>query len=136
MKKIKIKDRMFVVMIVLFILFAFSTLIGVKNCIESAKVRKDLENEMIQNCEILDRNTATKEHLEICDRILAADYEKYRPTAYTTYYSYILEYIRKYCNEFILILIILIGSVFYVTKYLRNRMILNDLTREDYKRVN
>lgn len=135
MKKIKIKDRMFIVMIVLFVLFAFSTLIGVKHCIESSKVRKDLENEMIQGCEILDRSTATKEHLEICDRMLADDYENYKPTAYTSYYSYILEYIRKYCNEFILILIILIGSVFYATKYLRNRIILNDLSREDYKHV-
>lgn len=132
----KIKDKMYIVMIFFFIILALSiSIFGIKAAAEHKENINLLEDEMIHNCEVLDKNAATSEQLEVCERIESVDYNKYNPTAFETYESYILEFVRKYCGEFIIIFIILLGSIFYMSKYLRNRIILNDLTRESYRTI-
>lgn len=132
----KIKDKMFVVMLSFFIIFAFFvSFIGINDVIEHEKVMKLLEDDLVSQCHELDRIVASEENLDFCDKVLGDDYERYKRTSYETYDSYVLEIVRKYCNEFVLILIIVIGSTFYVTKFLRSRVILNELVRNNYNDV-
>jgi hypothetical protein len=61
--------------------------------------------------------------------------KQFDTNAYDAYDTFASEYLTMYFNDFLLIAIIVVGSSYYVTKYLRNRVILNDITRESYKSI-
>ena len=79
----KIKDKMFVVMLSFFIIFAFFvSFMGINDVVEHEKVMKFLEDDLVRQCQELDRNVASEENLDFCDKVLGDDYERYKRTAY------------------------------------------------------
>lgn len=136
MKKIKIKDKVFIPMIVLFVIFGL--LISIVSCIQYKDNRKSIKEDFIQSiekCKNLDGNELIEGQVEWCQNVLESDLLEFDTNAYDVYDVFTVDYLRKYLNEFILIAVVVVGSSYYITKYLRNRIILNDITREKYKSI-
>lgn len=136
MKKIKIMDKVFIPMIVIFVIFGF--LISIVSFIQYKDNRKSVKEDFIQSiekCKNLDGNESIEGQAEWCSRVLESDLSEFDTNAYDAYDVFAIDYLREYLNEFILIAVVVVGSSYYITKYLRNRIILNDITREKYKSI-
>lgn len=136
MKRSKIKDKLFIPMIVIFII------LGLSISILSSVRHKDNQQFLIDNflqsvekCKNLKEEDAIKEQVEWCQKAMNDDLSGFDTNAYDTYDVFAMDYLTTYLNEFILIAIVVVGSSYYITKYLRNRIILNDITRKKYKRI-
>lgn len=136
MKKIKIRDKVFIPMIVLFVIFGL--LISIVSCIQYKDNRKSIKEDFIQSiekCKNLDGNELIEGQVEWCQNVLESDLSEYDTNAYDVYDVFTVDYLREYLNEFILIAVVVVGSSYYITKYLRNRIMLNDITRKNYKSI-
>lgn len=136
MKKINIKDKVFIPMIVLFVIFGL--LISIVSCIQYKDNRKSIKEDFIQSiekCKNLDGNELIEGEVEWCQNVLESDLSEFDTNAYDVYDVFTVDYLRKYLNEFILIAVVVVGSSYYITKYLRNRIMLNDITRKNYKSI-
>lgn len=133
MKKSKIKDKVFIPMVVIFVILGLSiALLSSIRHKDNQQVIKDDFLQSVEKCKSL-KEEAIKEHIEWCQKVLENDLSVFDTNAYDTYDAFAMNYLSTYLNEFILIAIILVGSSYYITKYLRNRIIFNDITREKYK---
>lgn len=135
MKKTMINDKVFIPMIVIFVMFGLS--LSILSSIRYKNNQQILLEEYLQHvekCKSL-KEEEIEGQAEWCQKVLEDDLSAFDTNAYDGYENYASEYLRKYLNEFILIAIIVIGSSYYITKYLRNRIILNDITREKCKRI-
>lgn len=134
MKKIKFKDKAFLPMLILFILIGF--VISITGCIEYKDNQKsliDYHNQLIEDCNKTKDEDKSEEDLKLCNNLRSSDLSQYDTNSADAYEGFIFEKLRTYLNEFIIIAIVVIGSSYYITKYLRNRIIINDMIRENYK---
>lgn len=135
MKK-KIKDKIFIPFIIIFIVFAL--LISIVSSIHYENNQQILKEDYLQSiekCDNLKKEDAIEEEFEWCQKALESDLTEFETNAYDAYDIFTVDCLHTYLNEFVLIAIIIAGSSYYITKYLRNRIILNDITREKYKKI-
>lgn len=135
MKK-KIKDKIFIPFIIVFIVFAL--LISIVSSIHHENNQQILKEDYLQSiekCDNLKKEDAIEGEFEWCQKALESDLTEFETNAYDAYDIFAVDYLQNYLNEFVLIAIIIAGSSYYITKYLRNRIILNDITREKYKKI-
>lgn len=136
MKKTKLKDKVFLPIIILFMLIGLIT--AIVGCIEYKDNRELLKEDFIhtiERCKNLKEETIEGE-IEWCQKVIANDLSEFDTNASDVYELFILdEGLRLVLHEFIVIAVVVLGSAYYITKYLRNRVILNDITRENYKAI-
>lgn len=134
MKKSKIKDKIFIPMIIIFVIIGLviSILASVRYKDNQQLLKEDFF-QMVEKCKTLKEEEARDGEMEWCQKIIEDDLSEFDTNAYDAYDYYSMDYLTMYLNEFILIAIIVVGSSYYITKYLRNRIILNNITREKYK---
>lgn len=135
MKK-KIKDKIFIPFIIVFIVFAL--LISIVSSIHHENNQQILKEDYLQSiekCDNLKKEDAIEGEFEWCQKALESDLTEFETNAYDAYDIFAVDYLQNYLNEFVLIAIIIAGSSYYITKYLRNRIILDDITREKYKKI-
>lgn len=135
MKK-KIKDKIFILFIIIFIVFAL--LISIVSSIQYENNQQILKEDYLQSiekCDNLKKEDAIEEEFEWCQKALESDLTEFETNAYDAYDIFTVDCLQNYLNEFVLIAIIIAGSSYYITKYLRNRIILNYITREKYKKI-
>ena len=135
MKK-KIKYKIFIPFIIIFIVFAL--LISIVSSIHHENNQQILKEDYLQSiekCDNLKKEDAIEEEFEWCQKALESDLTEFETNAYDAYDIFTVDCLQNYLNEFVLIAIIIAGSSYYITKYLRNRIILNDITREKYKKI-
>ncbi len=136
MKRSKIKDKLFIPMIISFVIIA--VLISITSSLQLKENQKLVKGGFLQSideCKNLTEEEAIEGQIEWCQKAMNDDLSEFDTNAYDAYEVYAMDYLTKYLNEFILIAIVVAGSSYYITKYLRNRIILNDITREKYKRI-
>jgi hypothetical protein len=133
MKKI-MKDKMFIVLLLLLALVAFSTMIGLNKYKNNQEIIKSDFMNTIANCESKNGNYSSDVEEEYCQNAVNSDFSEFKLNAYDGY-GYIIEYLRKFFSEYFIIFIIIFGSSYYITKYLRNRLIINELNRKSYKSI-
>jgi hypothetical protein len=133
MKKI-IKDKMFIILFVLFTLVAFSTMIGLNKYKNNQEIIKSDFMNTIANCESKNGNYSSDVEEEYCQNAVNSDFSEFKLNAYDGY-DYVIQYLRKFFSEYFIIFIIIFGSSYYITKYLRNRLIINELNRKSYKSI-
>ncbi len=135
MKRKILNNKLFIFLLIIFIL------VGIMSIIPLTKYDKDQKNlikehiKLIDDCKNLDEINSTYNQILFCKDILKNDFSEYAINTKDAYDNYIVDFLRTYFNEFISILIIVIGSTYYITKYLKNRIILNDITRQKYTTI-
>jgi hypothetical protein len=134
MKKV-VKDKVFIP--ILSILVIVAILISIASSIKYKNNQKGLIEDYYQSVEKCKNLTeeASEEEVEWCKNLIEMGTKQFDTNAYDAYDTFASEYLTMYFNDFLLIAIIVVGSSYYVTKYLRNRVILNDITRESYKSI-
>lgn len=134
MKKI-IKDKVYIFMIFLFIIFAFSTIIALNKYNNNQDLLIQDHKNIIEDCNKKNEEDFSEEKIKFCNKMIESDLSEYDLNAYDGYEFYIVDYLRTYLNEFIIIAVVISGSAYYVTKYLRNRIILSEINRKSYKKI-
>jgi hypothetical protein len=134
MKKV-VKDKVFIPILSIFVIVAI--LISIASSIRYKNNQKLLIEDYYQSVEKCKNLTeeASEEEVEWCKNLIEMGTKQFDTNAYDAYDTFASDYLTMYFNDFLLIAIIVVGSSYYVTKYLRNRVILNDITRESYKSI-
>lgn len=129
------KDKVFILMIIIITLATIcSSLIAMNNYNEHQKQLIIFHKELVESCKNLDRDELDETSLETCERYIASDLSEYNLNTYEGYYR-IIDQNSPFFLELILPLIIICGSAYYITKFLRNRLILNENNRHSYKKT-
>lgn len=131
----KVKDKFFKYFVGFFIIIAFLMIIPLNNYKENQETLKTLHYEMVEDCKEYNGIYESDNQKEICTRAIASDLSEYRMNAYEGYGNWIYDFLTVFLHEFIIIFVIVLGSCYFVTKYLKNRMVLNDITRENYSKL-
>lgn len=135
MKK-KFKDKIFIPMLVIFIFMGFITsIIGCMQYKENQTNLIERHKQLTADCKKENQEDSSEEKIEWCKKILLSDLSEYDTNTSDAYEMYVLEDLRIFFGEFIIIAVVISGSSYYITKYLKNRIILNDITRENYKKI-
>ena len=112
-----IKDKLFIFIVTLFIILAFSTILGLNKYRDNQNLLIQDHKNLVKNCNKSDKNELSEDEINFCNKLTSSDLSEYKLNAYDGYEIYIVDYLRTYLNEFIIIAVILIGSSYYVTKY-------------------
>ena len=126
----KFRKHIFTLIFIIFMLTTF--IIGVikfNNWKESS--RQDMLVE-IEKCEKLNGNYVSDDQKNFCERLFTSKDDE--DIAYFFAMVYVEDFIPLSSN-LILILFVVISSCFYISKYLKNNILTNDLTREKYNRI-
>lgn len=136
MKKFIVKNKLYVFMFILFIIFGLASIIPLKRYeVIQEHLLYDYNN-MVNECKNKKNEDMSEKELEICNFYLEVmKPEELNMTVYNGYNMFVSDFYGEYLSEFIIALIIIIGSTYYVTKYLRNRIIINSIFRESYKNI-
>lgn len=131
----KVKDKFFKYFVVFFIIMAFVMMIPLNKYKVNQESIKTLHYEMVEDCKDYNGVYESDDQKELCDSVIASDLSEYAMNAYEGYVNWIYEFLSTFLHEFILIFVIILGSCYFVTKYLKNRIVLNSITRESYSKL-
>lgn len=136
MRDLIFRNKFYIIMISLFIIFGFLSIIPLKRYEENqADLFGDYER-VINLCKSTPIEDMSEFELENCNFYLEViNSTEFNMTASNAYDMFVFDFYRNYINEFIVILIIVVCSTYFVTKYLRNRTIINNINRENYKSI-
>ncbi|MBO5475291.1 MAG: hypothetical protein J5982_02155 [Bacilli bacterium] len=135
MKKIIVRNKLYVFMIGLFIVFGLLSIIPLKDYAANQKSLLNYYNDTINECKEKVDADMTEQEQEICRFYLEKiDSTEYNMTAYYGY-DFTSNFYSNYISELLILLVIILGSTYFITKYLRNRMIINDINRKSYKKI-
>lgn len=129
------KNKIFIFMLIITILFSFTVIIPINKYKQNQNILISENKTWQEKCKNGSISEQSEEEINFCKNILESDESVYNLKAYEGYEEYIIDYLRKYLSEFIVIAVILFGSAYYITKYLRNGIILNEINRKSYKNI-
>lgn len=136
MKEFVARNKLYVFMIVLFAVFGFLSIIPLNKYKSTKEYVVNYYNDLSLKCNNDKYENLTEQEKFDCEFSLKYFNETdYNLTAYDGYYMYVFDFFREFLNEFIIVLIIIVVNAYFVTKYLRNRIIINNINRESYKRI-
>ena len=129
------RNKVFIFMLIITILFSFTVIIPINKYKQNQNILISENKIWQEKCKKRSISEQSEEEINFCKNILESDESVYNLKAYEGYEEYIIDYLRKYLSEFIVIAVILFGSAYYITKYLRNGIILNEINRKSYKNI-
>lgn len=136
MKEFVARNKLYVFMIVLFAVFGFLSIIPLNKYKSTKEYVVNYYNDLSLKCNNNEYENLTEQEKFDCEFSLKYFNETdYNLTAYDGYYMYVFDFFREFLNEFIIVLIIIVVNAYFVTKYLRNRIIINNINRENYKSI-
>lgn len=136
MKKIIVNNKLYVFMIGLFIIFGFLSIIPLKGYEKNQNHMLNYYNSVINDCKNKKSEDMTPEETKNCNYYIETFNEnEFNMTAFYGYENYVLDFYRTYFGEFITILIVIICSTYYISKFLRNRVIINHNNRRSYQKT-
>lgn len=135
MKKIIVRNKLYVFMIGLFIVFGLLSIIPLKDYAANQKSLLNYYNDTINECkEKVDADMTEQEYTNCRFYLEVINPTEYNMTAYYGY-DFTSNFYSNYISELLILLVIILGSTYFITKYLRNRMIINDINRKSYKKI-
>lgn len=129
------RNKVFIFMLIITILFSFTVIIPINKYKQNQNILISENKIWQEKCKKRSISEQSEEEINFCKNILESDESVYNLKAYEGYEEYIIDYLRKYLSKFIVIAVILFGSAYYITKYLRNGIILNEINRKSYKNI-
>lgn len=127
----RLKKYMFTILLVLFMFTTF--IVGL---VRFTHWKDNSINETlaeIEKCENLQEDYKSESHKEYCEKLFYYNKDELK-LAYFDVMTYVEDFIPLSSN-FILIFFMVISSCHYITKYLRNNIIANDVQREKYNTI-
>ena len=126
----KYKKHIFTLLLLVYMIITLVTgIIGFNNYVNNSRIMN--ENE-ISKCKQLNESYTSDRQKEYCEKLFNTDLNP------ETDYFYLLSNLDSYTplsSNLILILLIILSSCYYVSKYLKNNIVTYDLTRENYKKI-
>lgn len=136
MKDLIIRNKLYIFMIGLFIIFGFLSIIPLKRYEANQEHLLNYTKSVVNDCKNKKEEDMTQLEIEYCDYYIRSfNEDEFNMTALNGYDMFVFDFYRSYINELIIVLIIIIGSTYFITKYMRNRIIMNNINRKNYKSI-
>lgn len=132
MKNFKNKNLFFIIVLILFVCFALSS-VRVANDVKNNQ--ENLSNSHQKNIEDCNKVVEGETNYEVCQIILKEDNSYEKLDIYDLGFEIINNYIFYGYNVFFFLFIIIAGSCLYVTKYLRSEILKNTNHRKSYGKI-
>lgn len=132
MKNLKNKNLFFIIVLILFVCFALSS-VRVANDVKNNQ--ENLSNSHQKTIEDCNKVVEGETNYEVCQIILKEDNPYEKLDIYDLGFEIINNYIFYGYNVFFFLFIIIAGSCLYVTKYLRSEIIKNTNHRKSYRKI-
>ncbi len=132
MKNFKNKNLFFIIVLILSICFALSTVKVANNVKSNQEILSNNYKKTIEDC---NKVVEGKPKYETCQIILKDDNPYEKLDIYDLGFEIINNYIFYGYNVFFFLFIIIAGSCLYVTKYLRSEIIKNTNHRKSYRKI-
>ena len=129
MKNFKNKNLFFIIVLILFVCFALSS-VRVANDVKNNQ--ENLSNSHQKTIEDCNKVVEGETNYEVCQIILKEDNSYEKLDIYDLGFEIINNYIFYGYNVFFFLFIIIAGSCLYVTKYLRSEILKNTNHRKSY----
>lgn len=132
MKNLKNKNLFFIIVLILFVCFALSS-VRVANDVKNNQ--ENLSNSHQKTIEDCNKVVEGETNYEVCQIILKEDNSYEKLDIYDLGFEIINNYIFYGYNVFFFLFIIIAGSCLYVTKYLRSEILKNTNHRKSYGKI-